>query len=112
MSSSRLVLIFLGIILIVIVILSSSRIAGALKSRFGKLIPGLQFAGTSLTPTPTPFQVSPTPTKTVTSNYSGPTGKSTPNGSIPATGPAEVVWVLIGGSGAAGFLLRKFSKRA
>jgi hypothetical protein len=110
MSSSRLVLIFLGIILIVIVILSSSRIAGALKSRFGKLIPG-QFAGAVITPTPTPFQVSPTPTKTVASNYSGPTGKSTPNSTIPATGPAEVAWVLIGGSGAAGFLLRKFSKR-
>ncbi|OGG15634.1 hypothetical protein A3D77_01240 [Candidatus Gottesmanbacteria bacterium RIFCSPHIGHO2_02_FULL_39_11] len=114
MSSSKLVLIFLGIILVVIVILTSNRIAAFLKSRFGNLVPPVKFSAVETTPTPT-LSLTPTIYPTGTTTKGGlapsPTTKSTPAAQIPSTGPMELAYVLIGGSAAAGFILTRISSK-
>ncbi len=115
MTSSRLILIFLGFIFLIIVILSSSRISAALRSRFGKFLPPLTptVEETSLTPTPTVLE---TPTPTIvygrgtngTSNKSGTASAKT----IPAAGPADTVWLLLAGSFSAGVILKKIAGKS
>lgn len=102
MTSSRLILIFLGFIFLIIVILSSGRIAGGLRDRFGKFLPISKTATTEVTPTPTIEAETPTPTI-----VAGTT--STPSGQIPATGPAELAYFILGGSLIAGLALKRIS---
>lgn len=130
MSSSKLVLIFLGIILVVIVILTSNRIAAFLRSRFGNLVPPLKFSAVETTPTPTlppTPSIFPTgtttkgglntyPTSNPTENTKGgissyPSANSTPMKQIPSTGPEELGFALIGGSAGIGFILKKISSK-
>lgn len=107
MTSSRLILIFLGFIFVIIVILTSSRIAGSLRSRFGGFFPTVNTTTTeeiSATPpppaeTPAPAPITPPGKEKVT---------STPGGTIPATGPPEIMWFLLGASFLSGLSLRKF----
>ncbi|MBI3954912.1 hypothetical protein HY338_00580 [Candidatus Gottesmanbacteria bacterium] len=114
MSSSRIILIFLGFIFIIIVILSSTKIAGALRARFGKFIPGgTVTSDISLTPTnimPT-ITITPKPTNKVSvpsTNKGGqPVSKSSPTSETPATGPAETAWLIISGSLLTGIGIRK-----
>ncbi|OGG26411.1 hypothetical protein A2960_06045 [Candidatus Gottesmanbacteria bacterium RIFCSPLOWO2_01_FULL_39_12b] len=103
MLSSRLILIFLGIIFLIIVILSSSRIAGSLRQRFGSFIPTIRQSAET-TPTPTPFEETGTPTPTFYFKITG-----TPANQIPATGPADLLWLTLGGCLIAGLSLRKFT---
>lgn len=109
MSSSRIILIFLGFIFVIILILTSNQISAGLRSRFGSFVPGLKPS-----PTPTsslsfgntvkPFY-NPTPTlSVVNSNLS-----STPAGETPATGPENTVLVILGGFFVGGFALNKLS---
>jgi hypothetical protein len=105
MSSSRLILIFLGFILVIIVILTSGQIAGALKKRFGNVIPQAKVISENITPTPTEE-----PTPTETPFYNGKKGGSV-NNEIPATGPADIVYLLLGGSMATGFVFKKLSSK-
>lgn len=114
MTSSRLILIFLGFIFFIIVVLSSNRIASFLRSKFGSLIPPLKPTTEEITPTPILGGVTPTPTPTPTStvgnsrrNSSGAKGGQVDT--IPATGPAEVAWLLVGGSFLIGVSFKKFS---
>lgn len=110
MSSSRLILIFLGFILVIIVILTSSQIAGALKKRFGNIVPQTKVISVSITATPTPTE-EPTPTPTETIAYNGKKGGSVTN-EIPATGPADIVYLMLGGSMVVGFAFKKLSSKA
>lgn len=116
MSSSRLILIFLGFIFLIIILLSSNKIATALRSRFGKFVPTLNVSGKiSPTPTPTMALKTPTPTKlpTITAGQTGRFGggeKGSPPGEIPATGPSEVVWLILTGSALVGVTLKKLSR--
>lgn len=122
MTSSKFILIFLGFIFVVVVLLTSNRIAGALRDRFGKLIPPLSFlsaADTTPTPVPSPtVYVSRFPTGTASSGttttkgglVNTPEAKSTPTGETPATGPETFIYLLLGGSFLAGSLLKKQSK--
>jgi hypothetical protein len=112
MSSNRLIFLFLGIILLVVVILSSKRIATTLRGWFGKYIPAIQTTEFSPTPTPT---VTPTmgvlsPTPTPRKNAFPTQQGSTPSSQIPATGPETVVWLLLGGGVTGGLTLRKLSR--
>lgn len=111
MTSSRLILIFLAFIFFIIVTLSSSRISSALRSRFGKLIPSLTptVEDASLTPTPTIAMETPTPTPTIV--YGGTKGGTNGAKSIPATGPADLAYLILGGSLFAGAALRKLTKK-
>lgn len=116
MSSSRLILVFLGFIFLIIVILTSSQIAGALRSRFGNLIPGYKVANERVTPTPTKVTATPTLTPTLGSRInSGTAGSTYSNKShaaqTPATGPSDLILVLLGSGGGIGLLLRKISQR-
>lgn len=118
MSSSKLILIFLGFIFLAIILLSSNKIATSLRGRFGKIFPTLNVAS-KITPTPTPTIAlkTPTPTKlptTVTNQTGRFSGgeKGSPTSEIPATGPAEVMWLILGGSAAAGVVLTKISHRS
>ena len=104
MTSSRLILIFLGIIFLIIIILSSGKIAGALRERFASFIPNLKPAE-ELTPTPTVEMETPTPT--ITLSYPRPS--SSQSGEIPATGPNNIVWLVLGTSLVTGIGLKKLS---
>lgn len=121
MSSSRLLLLFLILIFLIIVILSSNRIAGALRTRFGNVIPRLQTITQRNTssPTPTPPE-SMQPSATPASTQKGGLGfvpSITPKAAvnkpseIPATGPMDVTWLLLGGSLSLGVTAQYFANR-
>lgn len=103
MTSSRLILIFLGFIFLIIVILSSNRIAGFLRERFGKFLPANNTT-VETTPTPTSFMEGETPTPTLI-----PGTTSTPSGEIPSTGPTELAYLILGGSLVVGLAFKKVS---
>ena len=96
MNSSRLILIFLGIIFVLIIILSSSRIGSGLKNRLNSLFSRpvttqIQDTQVQLEPTPTiseELTESPTPTVSVRT--------STPPTESPATGAADIFWIATG----------------
>jgi len=108
MSSSKLIFIFLGFILIAVVLLSSKRIATSLRTTFGRFLPA-----TITKPSPTPnITITPTPTlikKSVSVNNTDKVARDN-TGEIPATGPAEIMWLILGGSAFAGTTLIRFSK--
>lgn len=136
MTSSRLMLIFLGFIIIIIVVLSSNKIAGALKTRFGGFIPSLKPYAEKVTPTPSKYiaMISPTiaPTASYTASFTAPDEKggktggfgqitngsktsnrntyaqkgATPAKEIPATGPQDLVLLMLGGSFLGGIVLK------
>lgn len=110
MTSSRIILIFLGFIFLIIVILSSSQISGVLRQRFGSFIPTLKPSIEEIVPTPTtPFieekLLAPTPSII----YSGGGKKGDLAGEIPATGPEDFFWVILGGSFLIGVALKKIT---
>ncbi len=111
MSSSRIILLFLGFIFIIIVILSSAKIAGGLRARFGKFIPGgTVTSDISITPSAAPTAtLTPKPTVTAPSTNKGgqPISKSSPASETPATGPRETAWLIISGSLLTGIVIRK-----
>lgn len=112
MSSSRIILLFLGFIFIIIVILSSAKIAGGLRARFGKYLPGGTITSDiSITPEVMPtLTLTPEPTTTapVTNKGGQPVSKSSPTSETPATGPAETAWLIISGSLLTGIGIRNF----
>src|SRR3989338_1191000 len=113
MTSSRLILLFLGFIFLVIVILSSNRIAAGVRDRFGKFLPFIksESATQAIPPTPTPtikktaFISIPTPTLIIYGE------KSTNSSEIPATGLNNVVWLILGGSLTLGGIFKKITCR-
>lgn len=113
MTSSRLILIFLGFIFLIIVILSSSRISAALRTRFGKMVPSLNptVEDASLTPTPTLEMATSTPTPTIVYGGGVSKGGTASAKNIPATGPADLVWLVLGGSFFAGVTLKKITAK-
>ena len=108
MTSSR--VIFLALIFLVIIVLSSNKIADFLKNRFGRYFPtpsavSVQESNVIVTPTPTQtngFPVSPT------LEYKSDNEKAT---EIPKTGPSEIMLVVIGGSLVAGTVIKTVSKK-
>lgn len=95
MTSTRLILVFLGIIFLIIVVLAGRRIASNLQNSLAGLnIPGFRGAQITLTPTPTVMEKK----------------DSSDNGEIPATGPSEVVYLLISGGIIGGTVLRLAAK--
>lgn len=106
MTSNRLILIFLAFIFVIIVILSSSRISNALRTRFGGLVPPLKPTTEDITPTPIAETITSTPTPTTV--YGQPTTKGGAK-SIPATGPEELLWLVLGGSFLAGVTLKQIA---
>lgn len=112
MTSSRLILIFLAFIFLIIVLLSSNRISTTLRTRFGKMIPSLSPTTQNITPTPSMTEETPTPTLTPTPTIVYGNGSRRSNNStksIPAAGPADLVWLILGGSFLVGISLKKFS---
>ncbi len=119
MSSNKLALIFLGFIFLIILVLSSKRLAAFVRSRFGRYLPQTTpFSALNTTPTPTQQlqKITPSPTKSVQSSpqvKGGETAKTVNNvktpGEIPATGPTEVVYILLSGSFLGGVALKKIS---
>jgi hypothetical protein len=117
MTSSRFVLVFLGFVFIVIVVLSSGRIAGALRSRFGGFFPTPNILSDSssqtLQSTPTPTHApqptmsptnAPKPTVTVTNRQSVPIRET------PATGLETIFFITTSlGLGTGLYLRRKTS---
>lgn len=108
MTSNKLILIFLGFIFLIIVILSSSRISQALRSRFGNLVPSLKPTTEDITPTPIFETETPTPTPTVIYGQKGNTNSAK---NIPATGPEDLAWLVLAGSFLTGFTLKRISSK-
>jgi len=99
MNSNKLVLVFLGIIVVIIIILSSQKISNSLRARLGPYLPIKP--AVSITPSPSPVKrvtyVTPTPVYNSFINTS-----SADN--IPSTGPeiinyAALLGLLAGGVG-------------
>ncbi len=111
MTSSRLILIFLGFIFVIIVILTSNKISSAIRQRFGKYLPSTQVITEGVTPTPTIVEVTASPTPF---DYSGnsSTNSSTPTGEIPATGPNDLMWLILVTSLIAGLSFKKFGSKS
>ena len=113
MTSSRFLLIFLGFILVIIVILTSRQIGGALRERFSRFLPAFKVATQTPTLTPTPEVLEePTPTSTSIPVVYGrgitpDRVDATPPSQIPATGPQALGWLILGGSLIAGLYLRR-----
>lgn len=111
MSSSRIILIFLGFIFLIIIILMSGQIAGALRSRFGNFIPGgTKVSDITPSPTKSPVKLTVTPTP---GNGNGSVYRNNKinTGQTPATGPADLAYVIMGAGSGLGLLLRKISSR-
>lgn len=114
MTSNRVILLILAVIFLIIVILSSKRIADSLRTRFGQYFPSpftiQQEAKTSTSPTPAKFaEINQTPIPTVNEQPVEKGGTSVTE--TPKTGPAEYLWLAIGGSVIAGVILRKVSQK-
>lgn len=113
MSSNRFILLFLGIVFVIIVILSSAKIGGFLRTRFGRFLPVSLQNTSKVTPTPTVI-TTPTPILTLTPS---PVPVSKTNGKIkaaqsdeiPATGPNELVWLVLGSSFFIGISFKKIA---
>lgn len=115
MTSNRVILLILAVIFLIIVILSSKRIADSLRARFGKYLPSpftiQQEAKTSTSPTPAKFaEINQTPIPTNVNEQPAEKGGSTAT-ETPKTGPAEYMWFAISGGAAAGLILRKVSQK-
>lgn len=111
MTSSKLILIFLAFIFLLIIILSSNKIASSLRSRFGNLLPSISPISEDITPTPVIEEViTSTPTPTVIYGKNSTKTNSSVK-SIPASGPADLAWLLLGGSFASGVILKKLSSK-
>lgn len=64
----------------------------------------------SITPTPTIATETPTPTPTIVYGGTNTKGGTSSAKNIPATGPADFMWMVLGGSLFAGAALRKLTK--
>src|SRR3989338_6898370 len=116
MTSSRLILIFLGIIFLMIIILSSNRVIKGLRDRIGSILPVGKTAVQKTTPTPLPTKVmiSITPTSTPSPKTGAVSGEQITKGGvkqIPSTGATELAWLVIGGGSLIGLTLRKISRK-
>jgi hypothetical protein len=120
MTSSKLILFFIGIILLIVVILSSNKIGVFLRDKFGRFLPSSIVQTAKISPTPIK-SLTPTinPITTITPNvqvYNN-TGvskggiQSSPSNQIPATGPEELVYVIISGSFFTGFAINRLASR-
>lgn len=116
MTTNRLILIFLGIIFLIIIILGSNRIATSLRQRFANFLPKVSPTVTleEVTPTPISFgSLKPTITPISSPKVAGTTtAKSTANSEIPATGPTDFAWLILGGSGLVGLALKKLTSNS
>lgn len=109
MSSSRAILIFLAVVFLLIVIFSGSRIADALKKRFGKYIPSPRVAVQNTTAT-----ITPSPTQTPGYPSSEPTIYNANNSEvaeIPQTGPSNIILLVLVSGLTSGLILRQKSKK-
>ena len=112
MTSTRLILAFLGIILLVTVILSRGRLIESIKNRVSSILPNSgetqEEAALTITPTETQLAKNLAPT-------SEPVGEdgseSTPRGEIPSTGPQTTVYLLSGLGLAGGIYLKNRSRK-
>lgn len=118
MTSGRLILIFIGFVIVAIILLSSNKIASSLRSKFSGVLPPIGVTG-KITPTlhPSPTSsfsmITPAPTVAYIKPTSAPVySSSSPNGEIPATGPADLAWMLLGSSATIGVALRMLSKKS
>lgn len=109
MTSTRFIFIFLGFIFLIFIILSSSRISGAIQKRFGPIFPPLKLFSVTPTPTPAPKPTF-TPTPTSTPGFYNPGGTSTPSTEIPATGPELASLLFLSGSFLTGIYLKRRTK--
>jgi len=109
MTSTRIILVFLGFIFLVIIILSSNKIGAALRAKLGKFLPSVKPPYEQISPTPTLIPTF-TPTPTIQKPNTISNGKNTtPSNEIPATGPESGVYIVLGGSLILGLTLKKYA---
>ncbi len=119
MISNRIILFFLGVIILIVIVLSSQKLSAALRNRLSGVFPKVQTVkvGSDDTLTPTPSikgVLSPTPvlytnTKTTTQKPVTTTKRVVAN--TPNTGPESVPLLLLAGMGMGGALLTRLTKK-
>ncbi|OGG06979.1 hypothetical protein A3D05_02390 [Candidatus Gottesmanbacteria bacterium RIFCSPHIGHO2_02_FULL_40_24] len=106
MASSRFILALLGLIFIVIVLLSSSKILESIRSRTGLLTQNNQVEDSTQAPARTPTTV---PTgRDASENKTSPPPESK---ETPSTGPTEIIYLLLGGGLITGYFINIKTKR-
>ena len=116
MVSNRLILVFLGIILLLIVAFSSNRLAQTFRSGLSRIFPQVKIGSGTITPSPTPRSLgtlnSPaqnngfTPDESEGQTKGEQTTAPPQTDQIPSTGAAEIGYMLLGGSALVGILAR------
>lgn len=110
--STKIILALLGLIIIVILLLTSQRFTGGLRNRFSGLFPGIQQVEKTTTPTPKPTSVAhmPTPTKIQLGTGRQTQTKGGPIAQTPDTGATEISFVMISSFGIVGYTLRRLTR--
>lgn len=103
MGSNRFILALLGIIFLVIVVMSSSRLIDAIRKKTGLQKSQISDAQISMTPTPIEAQIEENKAVEVAQN-----NKQFKGSEIPSTGPNEVLYIVLGGGIAFGTLIKRF----
>lgn len=86
MLSNKLILLFLAVIFIIILVLSSKSLSASFRSRFGNILPVIKAVPT-LTPTPTPtIKISLSPSPTPMSQFPSNQNNGSTASRIPSTG--------------------------
>ena len=109
MVSNRLILVFLGIILILIVAFSSNRLAQTFRSGLSRVFPQVKIGSGTITPSPTPQEVESLisqPPQDESQIKGEQTAAPPQTDQIPSTGAAEIGYMILGGSALVGILTR------
>ena len=116
MVSNRLILVFLGIILLLIVAFSSNRLAQTFRSGLSRIFPQVKIGSGTITPSPTPTSlgtlISPilkngfTPSDSEGQTKGEQTTAPPQTDQIPSTGPTEITYMILGGSALVGIVTR------
>ena len=99
MLSSRIILAVLGLILLVLVVLSSSKAFESLRKKIGIQPQRAQISDAQITLTPTPSAAAEKKEKAKTTIQATET---------PATGPFNIVYILLGSGLLSGVIIKKF----
>lgn len=116
MVSNRLILVFLGIILLLIVAFSSNRLAQTFRSGLSRIFPQVKIGSGTITPSPTPTSIGTLISPTLENGFTPSDSERQTKGEqttappqtdqIPSTGAAEIGYMIIGGSALMGILAR------
>lgn len=107
--SNRVILIFLGVIFLIIIVLSSQKLSVGIRNKAAGLFPSIKTVPTS-TPEGASLSTTPSLTPTPTTAHFA-RNKNTPS-QTPNTGAGSLSLIILGVAGASGFVVKRLSTEA